>query len=192
MQQDTTDIGSRLKSAREERGLTLRDVADSTKLSISALKFIEHNDFDRLPGGLYRRSYLQAFAGAVGLDAAALTREYRARFEPPAPPEAPPAAAAGFMGRLRAHGRLVAATMALAGVAIAGLLVSRPEPAGLDAGPMTAPMKVIKMDAASPIALTGELGQTEEQFAVTTAALENVKAPPLDLRSLPLEISTDR
>jgi cytoskeletal protein RodZ len=133
MQQDTTDIGSRLKTAREERGLTLRDVADSTKISMSALKSIEHNDFDRLPGGLYRRSYLQAFAAAVGLNAAELTRDYRARFEPAPAPVVAPAAEGGLMGRLRAHARLAAATMALGGVAISGLLVSRSEPAPLEA-----------------------------------------------------------
>ncbi len=178
MQQDTLDIGSRLKSAREKRGLTLRDVADSTKISMSALKSIELNDFDRLPGGLYRRSYLQAFAGAVGLDGAELTREYRARFEPAPVPEAPPAATVGFVGRLRAHGRLAAATMTLTGVAIAGLLVPRPEPAPLETRPMTAPVNVIKVDAARPIALTDELDETEQQFAVTTATLENIQPPP--------------
>jgi hypothetical protein len=68
--------------------------------------------------------------------------------------------------------------MTLTGVAIAGLLVPRPEPAPLETRPMTAPVNVIKVDAARPIALTDELDETEQQFAVTTATLENIQPPP--------------
>jgi cytoskeletal protein RodZ len=76
-----TDMGSRIRQAREQRGLTLRDLANTTKISTSALHAIEHNDFARLPGGVFRRAYVRAVAAEVGLDADALTREYRARFE---------------------------------------------------------------------------------------------------------------
>ena len=81
MEQITTDIGSRLRQAREQRGLTIRDIANTTKISTAALNAIEHNDFARLPGGVFRRAYVRAFAAEVGLDADELTREYRARFE---------------------------------------------------------------------------------------------------------------
>jgi cytoskeletal protein RodZ len=76
-----TDIGSRLQQAREQRGLTLRDIANTTKISTAVLNAIEHNDFARLPGGVFSRAYVRAFATEVGLDADELTREYRARFE---------------------------------------------------------------------------------------------------------------
>ena len=37
MDQITTDIGSRLRQAREQRGLTLRDIANTTKISTAAV-----------------------------------------------------------------------------------------------------------------------------------------------------------
>ena len=71
------DIGSRLRQAREELHLSLRDIADHTKISVTVLDAIEHNDFARLPGGFFRRAFIKAFANEVGLDANALANEYR-------------------------------------------------------------------------------------------------------------------
>jgi cytoskeleton protein RodZ len=82
MDQRVTDIGTRLRQARETRGLTLRDIATTTKISMTALTSIERNDFSRLPGGVFRRAYVKAFAHEVGLDADGLAAEYRAAFEP--------------------------------------------------------------------------------------------------------------
>ena len=71
------DIGSRLRQARERLHLSLRDIADHTKIPVTTLDAIEHNDFARLPGGLFRRAFIKAFAKEVGLDANALASEYR-------------------------------------------------------------------------------------------------------------------
>jgi cytoskeletal protein RodZ len=75
------DIGNRLRVAREQRGLTLRQIADATKISMTALKAIERDDFSRLPGGIYKRAYVWMFAREVGLNADELARECRAHFE---------------------------------------------------------------------------------------------------------------
>lgn len=53
MDQIATDIGSRLRQAREKRGLTLRDIATTTEISMTALAAIEHNDFARLHSGVF-------------------------------------------------------------------------------------------------------------------------------------------
>ncbi|OFW45759.1 MAG: hypothetical protein A3J29_16345 [Acidobacteria bacterium RIFCSPLOWO2_12_FULL_67_14b] len=90
MQHATGDIGGRLRSAREERGLTLRQVANRTKLSLGALQAIERNEFTQLPAGLFRKAYVRMLAAELGLDAGALARDYSARFEPPATDETPP------------------------------------------------------------------------------------------------------
>ena len=93
MEQRTNDIGGRLRRAREERALTLGDIAKTTKISTGALKALEENDVARLPGGVFRRAYLRAFATEVGLNADELVGEFRRTFEPekPAPPPAGPA-----------------------------------------------------------------------------------------------------
>lgn len=76
-------IGERLRTAREAGGLSIGDIADATKISPVALIAIERDQFGRLPGGVFRRAYLQAFAAAVGLDGGQIVGEYRRRFETP-------------------------------------------------------------------------------------------------------------
>ncbi len=82
------DIGGRLRRARQQRGLSLQDAAGRTKLSVSVLQAIERNDFESLPGGIYRKGYLRSLAREVGLDPQEIAAEYDKDFEPvtnPAP-----------------------------------------------------------------------------------------------------------
>ncbi len=76
------DIGARLRHAREQRGLSLRDLANRTKLTITALRAMERNDFGALPGGLFPKAYIRMLAGELGLDARELARDYVEQFEP--------------------------------------------------------------------------------------------------------------
>ena len=79
------DIGTHLRKARESRGITLRQVSDETKLSMMVLRHIERNEFDRLPGGLFRKGYLRAYAAEVGVDSAEVVHAYTEQYlvEPP-------------------------------------------------------------------------------------------------------------
>src|SRR5262245_17354815 len=62
------DIGTILRAAREKAGLSLRQIADATKLSVYVLSALEQNRISQLPGGIYRRAIVRAFAREVGLD----------------------------------------------------------------------------------------------------------------------------
>lgn len=57
-----------MKRARETRGISLHDMAARTKISITALESLERNDFSRLPGGIFGRAFVRAYAVEVGLD----------------------------------------------------------------------------------------------------------------------------
>jgi cytoskeleton protein RodZ len=81
-------VGGRLRRARRQRGLSLHDAAARTKLSIRVLQAIEGNEFDRLPGGIYRKGYLRSLAEEVGLDPNEIAAAYDEEFEPVAPPAA--------------------------------------------------------------------------------------------------------
>ena len=107
------DIGSRLHDARRTRGLTLRDIASTTKISMAALVAMESNDFGRLPGGVFRKAYVRAFAAEVGLNGEELAAEYEAAFE--STPSGP-----GQLLHLSAAQRV---GVVIAGVLLAGLLV---------------------------------------------------------------------
>jgi cytoskeletal protein RodZ len=61
-------FGSRLKAAREQSGVSLRDIAAKTKISIAALEAVERDDYSRLPGGIFSRAFIRAYALQVGLD----------------------------------------------------------------------------------------------------------------------------
>ena len=63
-----SDFGARLKAAREARGVSLRQIAAATKISMSALEALERGDFARLPGGIFSRAFVRAYALQVGLD----------------------------------------------------------------------------------------------------------------------------
>jgi uncharacterized RDD family membrane protein YckC len=59
---------TRLQQARLAAGLQLSDIEQRTRISPSILRWIDAGQFHRLPAGIYARSYIRAFAQAVGLD----------------------------------------------------------------------------------------------------------------------------
>lgn len=70
------DFGSRLREARERRGVTLRDIAKATKISVVALDALERNDISKLPGGIFSRSFVRSYAVEVGLDPETTIQEF--------------------------------------------------------------------------------------------------------------------
>src|SRR5262252_2227529 len=74
------DFGRKLREARERRGMTLRQVAEATKISVRALESLERNDISRLPGGIFSRSFVRAYAAEVGLAPEETVREFIAQF----------------------------------------------------------------------------------------------------------------
>lgn len=61
-------IGELLRTAREERGIPLREISDQTRIQVRYLEAIETNDYKRLPGGIFNRSFVKAYAKYVGYD----------------------------------------------------------------------------------------------------------------------------
>jgi cytoskeletal protein RodZ len=61
-------IGEKLRLAREARGIALRDISEQTRISIRYLEAIETDDYQRLPGGIFNRSFIRAYAKFIGYD----------------------------------------------------------------------------------------------------------------------------
>jgi transcriptional regulator with XRE-family HTH domain len=182
MEPEATDIGSRLKYAREQRGLTLRDIATTTKISMTALRAIEQNDFARLPGGLFRRAYIRAFAREVGLNADALALEYRATFEADMPPPDPaPRPEEPSDARSQMPRRVAAISATGVALLIGGLLISKP--AQIPQSPLESTLNaggdIGLPERATPVAVTDD----EDDVAFADA-----KAVAAARRSLRLEI----
>src|SRR5262249_7772648 len=69
-------VGTKLQEARKPVRISLRQIADSTKVSINTLQALERNEFSRLPGGLFARGYVRSFAIEVGLDPEVTVAEF--------------------------------------------------------------------------------------------------------------------
>jgi cytoskeletal protein RodZ len=61
-------FGDKIKKAREGRGITLEDVALTTKIGTRFLRALEEEHFGQLPGGIFNRGFVRAYARCVGLD----------------------------------------------------------------------------------------------------------------------------
>jgi cytoskeleton protein RodZ len=85
----TSGVGSELRDARERAGLSLRTVADRTKIPVQTLEALERDDISRLPGGIFLRSFVRAYASEVGLDPEQAVRRFVARFPDASVEEAP-------------------------------------------------------------------------------------------------------
>ena len=72
-----TELGNRLREAREAKGLSLADVQEMTKIQKRYLKGIEEGNYDMMPGKFYVRAFIKQYAEAVGLDHEQLFEEYK-------------------------------------------------------------------------------------------------------------------
>jgi cytoskeletal protein RodZ len=77
-----SDFGARMRHAREQRGVSLRQIADATKISVSQLEALERNDISRLPGGIFSRAFVRSYAVEVGVDPEQTVRDFMAQFPP--------------------------------------------------------------------------------------------------------------
>jgi cytoskeleton protein RodZ len=67
-EQSPGDIGSKLRCAREGRGLSLGQISRATKIPLSTLQALERNELSRLPGGIFGRGFVRSYAHEVGID----------------------------------------------------------------------------------------------------------------------------
>jgi cytoskeletal protein RodZ len=67
-----------LATIRSNRGISLRQIAESTKISMRSLEAIECGEFGKLPGGIYSTSYIRQYARAIDYDEGAILAAYRA------------------------------------------------------------------------------------------------------------------
>lgn len=69
-------FGAYLRNRREEKGLTLQEVAEKTRVHLRYLEAMEEGEFHLLPGPAYVRGFLRLYAGAVGLDPEAVVEMF--------------------------------------------------------------------------------------------------------------------
>lgn len=124
-------FGPMLKAQREQRGVTLQAIADSTKISVSLLAALERNDVARWPKGIFRRAFLREYAAAIGMSPEPLVAEFVRLF-----PDDPCSEAAEAnelrltlecdprAGRAAARNRVLVAVVEVSGVLLLGAIAA--------------------------------------------------------------------
>ena len=74
------DFGGTLRAARERRGVSLRQIANATKISVAILEGLERNDISKLPAGIFGRAFVRSYAIEVGLDPETTIQDFIAQF----------------------------------------------------------------------------------------------------------------
>ncbi|WP_213423247.1 helix-turn-helix domain-containing protein [Bhargavaea massiliensis] len=78
-----SELGARLKQARMEKGYSLEDLQEITKIQKRYLAAIEEGKFGIMPGTFYVRAFIKQYAEAVGLDADEMLAMYKAEAPEP-------------------------------------------------------------------------------------------------------------
>ena len=73
--------GPAIKMLREQHGLTLRNIAEMTKVGTRYLECIEDELYDRLPARAYTRGFLMLYAKALGCDPGRMASDYLKRYD---------------------------------------------------------------------------------------------------------------
>jgi transcriptional regulator with XRE-family HTH domain len=85
-------FGDRLRRQRERLGVSLTEIAETTKVAASLFASLERGDCSRWPGGVYNRAFIRGYARAVKLDPDEMAAEFAECYETPvaeAPPRTP-------------------------------------------------------------------------------------------------------
>lgn len=69
-------LGEKLRQAREERGITISEVAEQTRISPLYIESIERDDYRTLPGGIFNKGFVKSFAKYVGVDEQEALQQY--------------------------------------------------------------------------------------------------------------------
>jgi cytoskeletal protein RodZ len=71
-----SSLGEKLRTAREARGVSISEIADQTRISSYYLEAIESDDYRVLPGGIFNKGFVKAFAKYVGVDEQEALQDY--------------------------------------------------------------------------------------------------------------------
>jgi cytoskeleton protein RodZ len=75
-------FGENLRREREMRGVSLEEISSATKISLRFLDAIEREDFSKLPGGIFSRSFIRSYARYLGLDEERVVAEFQLAAHP--------------------------------------------------------------------------------------------------------------
>lgn len=130
-------VGTILREARNRRKVELSEVEAATRIRFRFLRAIEDEEWDVLPGGVYTRGFIRAYASFLGLDGDRLVSDYRESVEPwHRVAEAPQSQPGGGSASDGPRGVALGALVVIAVIAVAVIaIVAIPGGGGGESGP---------------------------------------------------------
>jgi cytoskeletal protein RodZ len=111
-------FGEQLRQAREAKHITLQEIAATTKISCRALQALEDEKFSQLPGGIFNKGFVRAYARYVGLDEEKILAAYLAAAKVEGSPETDMQAMSSQVATARAGDR----DSSVSGTTVVGVL----------------------------------------------------------------------
>jgi transcriptional regulator with XRE-family HTH domain len=170
-------FGARLRQQRERQQITLAAIAEQTKISLSLMEGLERDDVSHWPTGIFRRSFIRAYAQMVGLDPDTVVREFLELYPDPAEagdalPSALESAAAGHRPPTRLRYVVDAALRSLS--RIPPQLAQQPPTPSREASTISAsaaPLPEVAPEAAAELNVSSELDAAPQLSAIAPADL---------------------
>lgn len=69
-------LGEKLRAAREERGVSISEVAEQTRIAPMYIECIENDNYKPLPGGIFNKGFVKSYARFIGYDEQQAVQEY--------------------------------------------------------------------------------------------------------------------
>jgi cytoskeletal protein RodZ len=71
-----SSFGETLRRERELRQISLREISEATKINLRYLDALERDDFRHLPGGVFNKGFVRAYAQFIGIDPESMVMAY--------------------------------------------------------------------------------------------------------------------
>src|SRR5262245_48384914 len=71
-----SSFGESLRRERELRQISLREISEATKINLRYLDALERDDFRHLPGGVFNKGFVRAYAQFIGIDPESMVTAY--------------------------------------------------------------------------------------------------------------------
>lgn len=173
-------FGDRLRREREMRGITLDEITESTKISRRHLEALEGEHFDQLPGGVFNKGFVRAYARFLGIDGDQAVADYAAASnEQPDPEDKFPLEIheepKRHLNRRPSRLPLVFAIAALAGVLVGYMFWAKSRPHVAESPAVSTqpapPAAAVTATIAPPVKDSAPVAEPAEQESNTAAAL---------------------
>jgi cytoskeletal protein RodZ len=172
-------FGDSLRREREMRGVSLEEISDSTKINVRFLKALEEDRFDQIPGGVFIRSFIRAYAGYLGLEVEPIISEYQQAAQATGEIDVSRLAANRPLAERSRPGAQVLVSVFAVALLVAGYLLFRysQQRGGLETTKEMAPAIAAPPSSAAPNASTGSAASSGSNSSAAPAPLVSADGP---------------